>query len=73
MNEVFMLTLGEGGEFKDVKYRHFSDAAITGDITPGKEITFFVKIVGLHDARAPIRDWGMGIKGFMRRCLRKRP
>lgn len=71
--EVFMFTLNEGGEFKDIKYRHFSDAAITGDMKPGKNITFFAEVIGFHDSKAPMRDWGMGIKGFMRRCLRKRP
>ena len=73
--EVFIFTLSEGGDFKDIKYKHFSDATITGDITlgkgKGKEITFFAEIVGFHDSIAPLRNWGMGIKGYMRRCFKK--
>ena len=67
MGDVFMFLLDEGEDFENIKYHHFSDAAITGDIRVGRDVTFFLEVVGLQDAMAPKRNWGMGLDEFRKR------
>lgn len=63
------LDLEEGGDFKNMRYVHFTPSAITGDIKPvnSRNVRFYFQLVGLEDNRSPLRDWGMGFKQFSRK------
>lgn len=72
-DEIFMLKLDEGGEFKNAKVKYFSGSEELENINDdlGPPITFYVKVVGFSDRFAPLRNWGVGIKSFIRKHLRK--
>lgn len=58
------MQMQEGGEFRWMKYVHFTPCAITGDIHPHDPIRFYFKVVGFEDTIAPVRNWGMNFETF---------
>lgn len=73
LDDVFVLEGREGCAFKDLKVRHCTAGAVTGDIGLNNKypIIFYVKVIGFADGRAPVRDWGMNIKKFAKYYLKK--
>lgn len=67
-DEIFMIELPKDGEKQDLKIRHFTGYAVTGDTHPTQPIRFYAKVIGFEDANALIRNWGMQhstFRGYM--------
>ena len=71
--DYLFLDLTEGGNFRNLRFRHFSGQAITGDIpkpTKNFPVGFYLKVVGLVDLKEPTRSWGMNHGEFVNKCLK---
>lgn len=68
-NAVLFMDLPEGGNFKEMRFVHFSPKAIEGDIqrVKSRPVRFYFELVGFEDVNAPMRDWGMGFDTFKKR------
>jgi hypothetical protein len=72
-DEIFLFVGDEGCEFEDLRIKHCTCGAVTGDISDkGKQIGFYMKVVGFYDKKAPMRNWGITIKSFLRRLYERR-
>ncbi len=67
--DIFLIEANEGAEFDDFKKTQFTAYKNKIDIEPKKPIRFYAKVIGFEDIRAPIRNWGMTLKGFLYKYL----
>ena len=80
-NLVFEMTAPEGADFVDFKVnrwgyekeRYLVSWNGENDKRKDKTVTFYMKVVGLVDKRAPMRNWGLFSKLYGRsRLFRKK-
>lgn len=65
-NNFLMIDMPEGWDQEDMRIKHHTGLAVVGDINTDKKrpVRIYVKVVGLEDDNAPIRNWGVGLKEF---------
>ena len=69
--DIFILGGDEGAEFEDFRPMSFTAGTVTNNIGKEYQIKFYAKIIGFSDSRAPMRNWGLTIKNFVRVYRRK--
>jgi len=62
-DNIFMITLPEGGMIADAQVEAFDGFGITGDVFSHQNVVFYAKVVGLEDKKAPSRNWGKDFLG----------